>query len=212
MKKTITVRGTGKVSASPDKVIFKMTLKTSHADYRKCMKLADTRSDLLKSALMKKNFSEEDIKTADFNIKQDYHWGKNNIKIIDEWYCSHVLKVEFPFDIVHLREILDAVTSCGIQFEISLDFTVEDSEALEEKMLENAAKDARKKAELLCIASGAKLGELLSINYSWGEINIISHTEYEGEFDDCLPPGAAPGIVPEEIKVKDSATFIWAIE
>ena len=71
------------------------------------------------------------------------------------------------------------------------------------------------KAEILCRASGVELGQLISIDYNWGELNIISRTSYEME--DCLMSPAsmgkccAPEIEPDDIDVSDSAAFVWEI-
>lgn len=71
------------------------------------------------------------------------------------------------------------------------------------------------KAELLCEASGVKLGQLLTINYNWSELNIYSDSTY-----DLLPsflreePIKARHIEiePDDIDVKDNAVFVWEIE
>ena len=76
--------------------------------------------------------------------------------------------------------------------------------------------NARAKAEILCKASGAELGQLISIDYNWGEVNIISRTSYEME--DCLMPLAAmgkcctPEIEPDDIDVSDTVAFTWEIK
>lgn len=79
--------------------------------------------------------------------------------------------------------------------------------------MDSAAKNARKKAETLCAAIGAKLGSLVRIDYNWGEINIYSHTKYNGGFFGSAPTGvySEPEIDPEDIKLNDNATFVWEI-
>ena len=216
MGRIITVKGTGRASAPADQVILNMELKTLHRDYTQCMSIADSKCALLQATLAKDGFSADDIKTADFKIRQDYHYGKNSAKIMDDWECHHSLKVEFPLDIPRLQQILMNIASSGVQLEFSVDFTLSDGNALQEEMLSDAAANARKKAEILCAASGVKLGDLLEINYSWGELSIISDTEYHGDFDymalpakNCYP---GPAFTPEDIDIKDTATFVWAIE
>lgn len=70
------------------------------------------------------------------------------------------------------------------------------------------------KAEILTKASGVTLGELVSIDYNWGELHLYSPTRYEME-DDCLMKiSAAPtamDIEPDDIDVSDSVTFVWEI-
>ena len=42
-----------------------------------------------------------------------------------------------------------------------------------EELLINATENARAKAEILCKASGSTLGQLLNIDYNWGELNVF---------------------------------------
>jgi uncharacterized protein YggE len=94
-----------------------------------------------------------------------------------------------------------------------VNFTLSDSGAIQTALLDSAAKNARKKAETLCAALGAKLGELVKIDYNWSEIDIYSHTRYgSGIICGAPAPGcAAPEIDPEDIKLNDTATFVWQI-
>ena len=118
-------------------------------------------------------------------------------------------------DIDRLKKITGDIASGKIDLEFSLDFTVSDKDALQKDMLVDATRNARQKAEILCAASGTKLGDLLEIHFSWGELNIISHTDYEADFT-CMPAPQAnapgPDFTPEDINIKDTATFVWAIE
>ena len=71
-----------------------------------------------------------------------------------------------------------------------------------------------KEAEILCQASGAKLGELISIDYSWGEINVYSDTGYGVERSCMMKADACLSdidIEPDDVKVKDTVTFVWEI-
>lgn len=63
-----------------------------------------------------------------------------------------------------------------------------DPSAVNKELLKSATVNAREKAEILCEASGVKLGELLTIDYNWGELNIISHTDYMME-EKCMANG-----------------------
>ena len=88
--------------------------------------------------------------------------------------------------------------------------------SVNEELLSNAAKNARKKAETLCSASGASLGKLITIDYNWSDINIFSKADLRME-DTCalaMPTAALPpiDIQPNDINVSDTATFIWEIQ
>ena len=95
-------------------------------------------------------------------------------------------------------------------------FTVKNPARVNEKLLINATENARAKAEILCKASGSTLGQLLNIDYNWGELNVYSRTSYEVE--DCIQPlmamskCSAPEIEPDDIDVSDNVAFTWEIQ
>lgn len=107
-------------------------------------------------------------------------------------------------------------TQKRISNKLSIAFTVKNPAKVSEELLESAAQNARAKAEILCRASGCEMGQLISIDYNWGELNIVSRTSYEME--DSLMPLAAmkkccsPEIEPDDIDVSDTVAFTWEIK
>ena len=130
--------------------------------------------------------------------------------------CSYRLKLAFDFDSKQLAKVISAVADCGAKPELSIAFTVRNPSAVSEKLLISATENARAKAEILCKASGSTLGQLLNIDYNWGELNVYSRTSYEVE--DCTQPlmsmskCAAPEIEPVDIDVTDTVAFTWEIQ
>ena len=114
------------------------------------------------------------------------------------------------------RKIISAIADCGAKPELSIAFTVRNPSAVSEKLLISATENARAKAEILCKASGSTLGQLLNIDYNWGELNVFSRTSYDVE--DCIQPlmamskCAAPEIEPVDIDVTDTVAFTWEIQ
>jgi len=84
------------------------------------------------------------------------------------------LKIEF--DLAHdlLGKILDNVSRCECYPEFDISYTIKDKEAVKNKLLEKAVKDSRVKAEVLAKAAEMKLDELVSIDYSWGELKLTT--------------------------------------
>lgn len=113
-----------------------------------------------------------------------------------------------------LSEVLVTIASCPTHLELDIVFTVKNPTEINDKLLKEAANNAKKKAELLCEASGVKLGQLLTIDYNWGELNINSDTKYK--FDGKTFKGffaiSSMDIEPDDIDVRDTATFVWEIE
>ena len=81
-------------------------------------------------------------------------------------------------------------------------------------MLISATKNAKEKAIVLCEAAGVTLGDLLSIDYSWTDINVFSPTDFSMGYNNSriLSVNEGIGIEPEDVKVADTATFIWQIQ
>lgn len=214
--RTITVKGIGAVSVKPDLIVLRLSMVTSEYEYDAAMKAAAEKIDFLNKALEAAGFEKKSAKTADFRVRADYdrlNDGKGNYTSVFMGYkCRHELKIEFDFDTKRLAKALSEISKCIAKPEISIDFTVKDSSAVSGELLKAAVKNAREKAEILCAASGAKLGGLLSIDYNWGELHLYSATDYDVE-GKCLMLGEADDmdIEPEEIKARDTATFEWEI-
>ncbi len=217
MMKTITVKGIGNVSVKPDWIIVSMKLETEDKEYDKTTELAAERITLINESLAKIGFESNSVKTTDFNVRTNYESVKDkngNYKSVFKGYvCNHRLKVEFDFDTKRLAQVLSAISECLAKPEFSISFTVKDPSTVSSELLQSAARNAKEKAEILCSASGVKLGELKSIDYSWGEINLYSDTNYE--VGDCLMAKSAClsniDIQPDDIKTSDTATFVWEI-
>lgn len=214
--RTITVKGIGAVSVKPDLIVLRLSMVTEEYEYDAAMKAAAEKIDFLNKALEAAGFEKKSAKTADFRVRADYdrlNDGKGNYTSVFMGYkCRHELKIEFDFDTKRLAKALSEISKCIAKPEISIDFTVKDSSAVSGELLKAAVKNAREKAEILCAASGAKLGGLLSIDYNWGELHLYSETDYDVE-GKCMMLGAADDmdIEPEEIKARDTATFAWEI-
>ena len=216
--KTITVKGVGNVSVKPDYVVLSMSLETRNYDYETAMQEAADRIEHINKSLSTIGFEKESVKTTDFNVRTDYESKKdrngNYYRVFNGYVVNHRLKVSFDFDTKLLSKALGTIASCIAEPELSISFTVKEPSAVNEALLKSATENAKKKAEILCAASGAKLGDLVNIDYNWGELNIYSRTNYDMEMD-CLKAKAATpyslDIEPDDIDATDTVTFVWQI-
>lgn len=219
MPRTITVKGIGKVTAAPDYVVISMSLLAQENDYEETLELAVKKIDLLNASLEEIGFEKKSVKTTNFNVRTDYERVKdrngNYKSVFNGYICSHRLKVEFDFDTKRLAQTLYALSKCLAQPELSISFTVKDPSAVNKELLKSATINAKERAQILCEASGVELGQLLTIDYNWGELNIVSHTDYMLE-EKCMamPVGGLADIEiePDDIDVSDTATFVWEIK
>lgn len=218
MSKTITVKGIGNISVAPDLVILSMTLFSKDKDYGKAIDKAATNIEILNDALENVGFEKKSLKTEDFSVDTEYEYKKRNFeneeRIFVGYVIKHYLKLEFSLDSKRLAKVLSAIGICIAHPQLSIAFSVRNVNEIHEEMLRSAAKNARRKAEILCDASNKKLGDLLSINYNWGELDVFSDTQYRMD-DSCIEKAghdcSAIDIEPENIKLRDTVTFVWEI-
>lgn len=215
--RTITVKGTGNVSVRPDYIILSLNIETLSKTYDRAMSEAAERIEKMQGAAVRVGYHKEDLKTTSFNVQTRYEnvkgWQGNYKR---EYACTYRLKLAFDFDSKQLAKVISAIADCGAKPELSIAFTVKNPARVSEELLISATENAKTKAEILCKASGNALGQLLNIDYNWGELNVFSRTSYDVE--DCLQPlmamskCAAPEIEPDDIKVRDTVAFTWEIQ
>ncbi len=218
MERTITSKGVGRVSVKPDLIVVSMTLKSKEKDYENSISLATNQIEEIRSALVNVGFNKKDLKTLDFDVDiaekrvedkdGDYEY------VFDGYECEHRLKLEFDLDTKLLGKALSAIAACSSKPEISIGFSVKNTNTINAGILKRATQNAKLKAEILCESAGVKLGSLITIDYNWGEIDFISRTKQHclGEVCAALPTSFDKmAIEPEDINVEDSATFVWEI-
>lgn len=216
MNRTITVKGIGRASAKVDYVELSLTLEALSEDYNKAMDIASAQIDEINQAVYAIGFEKGSVKTTNFNVRTQYEQvqdKKGNYKREFVGYnVVHNLKLAFDFDSERLAEVLSVISKCVCHPRLSIDFTVKDATVINEEMLRTATANARRKAEILCEASGVTLGELVAIDYNWGELDIYSPTSYNS-CEDAMPLMRCKpiDIEPEDIDVNDTVTFVWAI-
>ncbi|MDN0045714.1 SIMPL domain-containing protein [Megasphaera hexanoica] len=217
MTRTITVRGVGKATAKADFVTINMSMKTSDMEYDTAMDRAAEKIDGLSRALKHAGFGADDLKTTKFRVDTAYDTIKdrdgNYKRIFEGFVVHHDVRLQFDFESRRLSQALSAMAACISAPEIEIRFSVKDSEKLKDDILRSAAENARRSAEILCEASGASLGALLSIHYSWDELSIYSSTRfsYESECLSSVKSVKSIDMEPEDIHAGDSATFVWEI-
>lgn len=217
--RTITVRGVGNATARPDYITISMTIESVRREYDEAMKDTSERIAKLQEVTVRLGYAKEELKTTAFNVDTRYESTKdrhgNYKREFVGYACVYRLKLSFDFDSKQLAKAISCIADSGTNPELNIAFTVRNPAKISEELLESAALNARTTAEILCSASGNEIGQLLSIDYNWGELNIVSRTSYEME-EGLLPLAAldkcsTPEIEPDDIKVSDTVSFTWEI-
>lgn len=217
MERRITVKGTGQVSIKPDLVVLELRLDSLDMNYETAMDLATRSVTEINDLLATVGFKKEELKTTNFNVNTQYRSEQDKqgqyIQIFEGYLVHHDLKLEFDFDQTRLTRTLAVIASGTVMPKLEIRFSVKDKTEVSEALLFKATENAKSKAVALAKASGVALGELLLIDYNWGELHLYSRTMYSNE-DSMMMKSAsfAPDIEPEDITLNDNVTFVWALE
>lgn len=223
MEKRICVTGKGKISVTPDLIRLNITAEGVYKTYEETLKKSAEETGVLKKTLKKAGLDPKDLKTTSFNVNSKYesYRDKKSNKYIEElvgYKYEHQTFIEFPNDNRQLGRVLYELSVCDIKVKFSILHTVKDVEKVKNELLAKAVEDSKIKAEVLSKAAGVKLGEVVSINYSWGELDIISR--------DCIDIAPVPvgsilnedtssfnvDIEADDIDITDTVTIIWEIK
>ena len=219
--RTIRVTGKGQIKAKPDMTRIRITLEGVMPEYDKTLKASADDTELLKGIMEDMGFKRKDLKTLSFNVdtENESYKDKNGnwkSKFIGYRY-RHIIKVEFPSDNKRLGRILYALANNNIlHSDFSFSFFVKDVEASKNELLGKAVEDARAKAEVLTKSAGVSLQEIVSIDYSWGEIDFEISPMREGlMLSECEMASPAASydidIEPDDIEMSDTVTVVWQI-
>ena len=220
MNKTMKITGKGKVSVKPDIIRLNMTMEESYKEYEVTLSQSSETTKILKELFVSFGFKKDDLKTRSFDIDTKYESYKANNqswkkRLIGYTYTHHML-IEFNADNKKLGEILYALAHSVITPEISIEYTVSDPEKYKDELLKNAIKDSKHKAKVLAHAANVELGDIVSIDYSWSEINFVSEPIQNFAFASAENTRDRTGydidIEADDIDVADTVTVIWNIK
>ena len=185
-------------------------------NYNEAMEDAAQRIAKLQDVAVRSGYKKEDLKTISFDVNTRYENVKdrqgNYRKEFSGYAVIYRLKLSFNMDSQQLAKVIAAIAESETKPELSIAFTVKNPAEVSEVVLITATQNAKLKAEILCKASGNELGQLLSIDYNWGEISVISRTHYAMDDLDYICGLSAPEIEPDDIDVSDTVTFSWEIK
>ena len=220
MERTIRVTGKGKISVKPDTIKLRLIMEGIFPEYDETLQKSSEIVELLKDLVEKQGYERNELKTLYFNIDTEYESyqakDKSWKRRFQGYKYVHRMKIEFPEDNQRLGKMLYALAHCPVSPEFSIEYTVADPEASKNELLGNAVKDSMKKASVLADASDVKLGEIINIDYSWGEIDFVSKPLQEMSLRCCEPDESYSSsydmdIEPDDIDITDTVTVVWTL-
>ncbi len=171
--RTITVIGRGEVKVQPDTAGTNVGVEVTAPTVDEAMAQAKERMAALLAALKALGIAEKDIQTSNFSVYFERtptdvpaprSEGASGDQQMPGYYrVSNMVQVTIR-DLEQVGEVLETAVKAGANNIWGINFSVADPAALEAQARENAAKDAKARAEALAGLHGVAVGSVMSVS------------------------------------------------
>lgn len=220
MERTIRVTGKGKLAVKPDVIRLSLMLEEWRHTYTDALQNSAEETEVLKDLFEQLGLKRTDLKTKSFRIDTKYENYRNSN---NDWKrrfigyeFSHEMKIEFLADNAFLGKVLYSLAHCEVRPEFKIQYTIGDPESAKNELIGKAVVDSKTKAKILTQAAGVELGEIITIDYSWSEvdfvINPVNRLMETNALTSCEESGSYEiDVEPDDINMEDTVTVIWGI-
>ena len=172
------VNGSGKSYGAPDIVVLLLGVESEQSTVAGAQRSAADAMDNVIRVLKNNGVAEKDIQTKQYNIQQLTQWDDKQNKIIVLGYKVTNMVSAKLHEISKAGTIIDSIVVAGGDLvRISdISFSVDDPSPYYRTAREKAIQAAIDKAKQMADASGVKLGRMLYIDESTGEVPIVRNT------------------------------------
>jgi hypothetical protein len=162
-RRTITVIGIGRASATPDIARVTLGMDVVNAKLSTALTEVNKKTADIMAALEEAGVAKQDIRTAEFNVIPQQSYGPNGPGPITGYRVINTVRVTVR-DLAQAGAVLDAAVNAGANTIQGLTFTIEDMKPIETEARKGAMADAKAKAEELAAEAGATVGQVLTIS------------------------------------------------
>ena len=219
MERTINVTGRSVYKAPTDLTRVTLDIEGTDGTYEGAIRACADNGREIKDRLESIGLKRESLKTVSQTVKPHYKeiaykdadGGKTYKRVKDGFEYSNVLRFEFPNDNKVLAKAMQSMMAATCQPDVHISFLNSDPVRCRETAIADAAKDARRKAEILAEAMGCRLGPLMDVSYG----TQMSRDRYENDgFAICCASAAEDldlDIDPEDVTFNETVEAVWGI-
>jgi uncharacterized protein YggE len=161
--RTISVSGTGRVTAAPDTANVLFGIEARNADLSVAQDEVSATAETLTTTLVEGGVAEDDIQTAAYEIMPVNEYDdEGNFERIDHYLVSLALRATVR-DIEQVGTLLDQGVTAGATYVGNISFYVADPAPFMTQAREAAVNDARTKADDYARLSGAIITGVFSL-------------------------------------------------
>ena len=158
--------------------------------------------------LRERGFDESGLKTTDFFVSPEYEEAEGGMRrrVQTGYACRIALRFALPFTPEGLSAAADALSE-GAE-ELSIAFSVEDTEAVRREVVRSAWADALSQATLFAEASGRKVGAVREVSLSLGGARAMNF----GGAAALAVRAAKFELTPDDVRAEGTVTAEFELE
>jgi len=190
---TITVLGSGEVSALPDVVSVTVNASVTAPTMLEAQEKVSAIVTSATGKLMELGVLGTDIVTAGYGYNPVYSY-ENDVRTLTGYQASHTMDITCR-DVMMLDSVIGVVTDCGMTDIYNVSYDVADRSALYTQALELAVRSAEEKALAVAAASGKTLTGLAALTENQGYDARYAYKGVAAAADGAVNTGIRSGSV-----------------
>lgn len=217
--RVITVEGKSSVKLVPEDLSFTVNLSVKDNNYTKCAEMAVEKMENIKKLFIEEGIDENLIKSNSYSIREIQKYDPETRQQVFDGYEANIpITIRTKRD-YKKNDIIFNLIKDNLQSNFNLNFSLSDEQidAVKEKLISLAVKDAQQKAGWITKSAATKLGQIKSMQY--GEPRMIGRFNNNMELmnADVMPmmressAKISSVLSPDEIEMQTNIIISWEI-
>lgn len=205
---TLRITGRGVCARSADRAELHLLVRRVEKTCAAASEGAQEAVKTLCARLRERGFDESGLKTTDFSVSPEYEEAEGGMRrrVQTGYACRIALRFALPFTPEGLSAAADALSE-GVE-ELSIAFSVEDTEAVRREVVRSAWADALSQATLFAEASGRKVGAVREVSLSLGGARAMNF----GGAAALAVRAAKFELTPDDVRAEGTVTAEFELE
>ena len=205
---TLRITGRGVCTRPADRAELHLTVRRVEKTCAVASEAAQEAVKTLCARLRERGFDESGLKTTDFSVSPEYEEAEGGMRrrVQTGYACRIALRFALPFTPEGLSAAADALSE-GAE-ELSIAFSVEDTEAVRREVVRSAWADALSQAALFAEASGRKVGAVREVSLSVGGARAMNF----GGAAALAVRAAKFELTPDDVRAEGTVTAEFELE
>ncbi len=205
---TLRITGRGVCARPADRAELHLIVRRVEKTCAAASEAAQEAVKTLCARLRERGFNESGLKTTDFSVSPEYEEAEGGMRrrVQTGYACRIALRFALPFTPEGLSAAADALSE-GAE-ELSIAFSVEDTEAVRREIVRSAWADALSQAALFAEASGRKVGAVREVSLSVGGARAMNF----GGAAALAVRAAKFDLTPDDVRAEGTVTAEFELE